>query len=98
MADGTTRRIDDAELRGDPMGAKGSDGNEARRRAEQETMIDALSSELLDVQMSVRDYEERLAELYGTEDRSMWTGTPSLLVKIRLVCVRRLAVRGRKCK
>lgn len=68
--------------RGSNSGGSGCSGSPVRDDAQ--TTMDALSSEVLDLKTCVRAHEDRLAALYGTKDRSMWTGTPSLLVKRRL--------------
>lgn len=45
----------------------------------QETMQD-LGSEVFNLKLAVQEYEDRLAKLYQTEDRSRWKGPATLLV------------------
>lgn len=42
---------------------------------------DAIRTELFNLKLSVRDYEDCLAELYGTRDRSEWRGRVRLMVR-----------------
>lgn len=58
-----------------------------RRSAE----MDRLGSEVFNLKMALQDYEDRLAKLYQTEDRSKWKGPATLLVSVffvlSLLCV-----------
>lgn len=49
---------------------------EQRRSAEMEE----LGSEVFNLKLSLQEYEDRLAKLYQTEDRSKWRGPAMLLV------------------
>lgn len=53
-----------------------SEEEEERRSAEMEE----LGSEVFNLKLSLQEYEDRLAKLYQTEDRSKWRGPAMLLV------------------
>lgn len=42
--------------------------------------MDELESEVFNLKLAVQEYEDRLAQLYQTEDRSRWKGPATLLV------------------
>lgn len=42
--------------------------------------MDELESEVFNLKLAVQEYEDRLAQLYQTEDRSKWKGPATLLV------------------
>lgn len=68
---------------GDSIAVGGADGAAADGsflRNDQET-FDALSAEVFNLKLAVQAYEERLAVLYQTEDRSRWRGSSTLLVR-----------------
>ena len=47
--------------------------------------MDELGSEVFNLKLSLQEYEDRLAELYQTEDRSKWKGPATLLVSFFVV-------------
>lgn len=49
---------------------------EDRRSAE----MDELGSKVFNLKIALQEYEDRLAKLYQTEDRSKWKGPATLLV------------------
>ncbi|CAM9154820.1 unnamed protein product [Ectocarpus sp. 12 AP-2014] len=51
---------------------------EDRRLAE----MDAMGSEVFNLKLAVQEYEDRLAKLYQTEDRSKWRGPATLLTDL----------------
>lgn len=60
-------------------------GEEAKKREktrEDRTAreMDELGSEVFNLKLAMQDYEDRLAKLYQTEDRSKWRGPAVLLV------------------
>eukprot|EP00903_Cladosiphon_okamuranus_P008308 g7992.t1 len=50
-------------------------GKEDRRSAE----MDQMGSEVFNLKLALQEYEDRLAKLYQTEDRSKWKGPATLL-------------------
>lgn len=46
--------------------------------------MDELESEVFNLKLAVQEYEDRLAQLYQTEDRSRWKGPATLLVSASL--------------
>lgn len=54
------------------------EGKEGRRSA----IIDELGSEVFNLKLALQEYEDRLAKLYQTEDRSKWKGPATLLVSL----------------
>lgn len=55
---------------------KDNKGREDRRSVE----MDELGSEVFNLKLALHEYEDRLAKLYQTEDRSKWKGPATLLV------------------
>lgn len=47
--------------------------------------MDELESEVFNLKLAVQEYEDRLAQLYQTEDRSNWKGPATLLVSVSVI-------------
>lgn len=45
--------------------------------------MDKLGSEVFNLKLALQEYEDRLANLYQTEDRSKWKGPATLLVSLQ---------------
>ena len=48
-------------------------------------MVEELESQVFNLKLANQDYEDRLAKLYQTEDRSKWKGPAVLLVSVMAV-------------
>lgn len=65
---------------GSPEGVRGELPAQSTNRAGDRQMMDDMGSEVFNLKLAVQEYEDRLAKLYQTEDRSLWRGSASLLV------------------
>lgn len=59
---------------------KANDKEDSSKRAAAE--MDELGSEVFTLKLALQEYEDRLAKLYQTEDRSQWKGPATLLVSV----------------
>lgn len=73
------------------QGVRGEAPTQSTSRAGDRQMMDDMGSEVFNLKLAVQEYEDRLAKLYQTEDRSMWRGSASLLVSALLAV---LSIRG----
>lgn len=58
----------------------GEGGGVAIFRDEDRKIMDDLGSEVFNLKLAIQEYEDRLAQLYQTEDRSKWKGSATLIV------------------